>query len=565
MKSLKVLLAVMGVLFFTNISLAHTEKEPAQGKNILLYVTRDYGSPPLRLAFDEDLPFILAQECFAVTVEDRQSLPTLSAAILENYDQLWFVSTEGSDILTTDEIQAILSFHNAGKGIMVIGDGCSYDVPANQFSESLGVYFYLGGSCDWDHCGGSIGCPISTSDFISHEIWHNVSSIQANLNEGYLIATSPASIIATNNGINMVAVLDTSGGRVAWDATWYRFTDSSYYPDASIRHFDNAQYTRNLANWLARIPSYTRGDANGDSAIDIGDVVYLINYLFKNGQSPDPFKAGDASHDCLVDIADVVYLINYLFKGGLPPSCEEGSLSSSGALQSLSKGIKTATVSFQPTKSPENGFFEIPVAGNFVVDVAGVQLEISYDPKDITLLEPSLSTRTEGLQLYSDVKDGVLKIGILDMSGQNYIAPGEGPLVTLRAQGNDLSSLVIKEAILVDKDANKIPVEIVKSISTTENQSVPQEFTLSQNIPNPFNPETEISYVLPSACPVKLSIYNLLGEKVRTLVDGYQTTGHKTVRWDGADDLGNKVASGVYFYKLKAGEFTETKKMIMMK
>jgi hypothetical protein len=67
--------------------------------------------------------------------------------------------------------------------------------------------------------------------------------------------------------------------------------------------------------------SFLRGDANGDGTIDIADVVYLINYLFVNGPSPEPLETGDCNCDEVVDIADVVYLINYLFISGPPPNC----------------------------------------------------------------------------------------------------------------------------------------------------------------------------------------------------------------------------------------------------
>jgi predicted secreted hydrolase len=87
----------------------------------------------------------------------------------------------------------------------------------------------------------------------------------------------------------------------------------------------------------------------------------------------------------------------------------------------------------------------------------------------------------------------------------------------------------------------------------------------SSSYPNPFNPATEISYVLPNACDVELSIFNVLGQRVTTLVNEYQAAGHKTVRWDGTNKSGSKVASGVYFYQIRAGEITETKKMILMK
>jgi hypothetical protein len=64
---------------------------------------------------------------------------------------------------------------------------------------------------------------------------------------------------------------------------------------------------------------YVKGDANGDGKVSVGDVVYLINYLFKGGPAPNPMGAGDANHDGFVTVGDCVYLINYLFKGGSPP------------------------------------------------------------------------------------------------------------------------------------------------------------------------------------------------------------------------------------------------------
>ena len=67
--------------------------------------------------------------------------------------------------------------------------------------------------------------------------------------------------------------------------------------------------------------SFTRGDANGDGIIDLGDAVCILNYLFKGDDPPDPLEAGDANCDGIVDLADVVYLLNYLFKGGDPPGC----------------------------------------------------------------------------------------------------------------------------------------------------------------------------------------------------------------------------------------------------
>jgi len=94
---------------------------------------------------------------------------------------------------------------------------------------------------------------------------------------------------------------------------------------------------------------------------------------------------------------------------------------------------------------------------------------------------------------------------------------------------------------------------------------VPERFELNQNSPNPFNPITRIDYALPTATHVKLNIYNVLGQNVRTLVDEFQSADYHSVIWDGRNNGGVPVASGVYFYRIDAGEMSVTKKMMMLK
>ncbi len=81
----------------------------------------------------------------------------------------------------------------------------------------------------------------------------------------------------------------------------------------------------------------------------------------------------------------------------------------------------------------------------------------------------------------------------------------------------------------------------------------------------PIGREKEITYALPNACYVELSVHNLLGQRIKTLVDGYQSAGHKSVMWDGTDDESNLVVSGIYFYRIQAGEFAQCKKMVILK
>jgi phage baseplate assembly protein gpV len=95
--------------------------------------------------------------------------------------------------------------------------------------------------------------------------------------------------------------------------------------------------------------------------------------------------------------------------------------------------------------------------------------------------------------------------------------------------------------------------------------NVPRKFNLSQNFPNPFNPSTTIRYCLPVASSVKVIIYNMLGAKVRTIVDYYNDAGDYSIVWDGTNDQNNLVSSGIYFYCLTSNGFSQTMKMLLVR
>jgi photosystem II stability/assembly factor-like uncharacterized protein len=106
--------------------------------------------------------------------------------------------------------------------------------------------------------------------------------------------------------------------------------------------------------------------------------------------------------------------------------------------------------------------------------------------------------------------------------------------------------------------------EIITSISNNT-LTKPIDFHLMQNYPNPFNPGTNIEYELPNCCDVLLEIFNIQGEKVKTLVNKNQSSGKYSIYWDGKDDKGHQISSGVYFYNLYSKGATISKKMIFLK
>ena len=109
-------------------------------------------------------------------------------------------------------------------------------------------------------------------------------------------------------------------------------------------------------------------------------------------------------------------------------------------------------------------------------------------------------------------------------------------------------------------------VEIDAPTSTNnENNEVVAISSLEGNYPNPFNPETTIAFSTKENGNISLDIYNIRGQKVRTLLNETKQAGKHTVVWNGKDDNGKNVASGVFFYRMKSGKFSSTKKMILMK
>jgi hypothetical protein len=143
---------------------------------------------------------------------------------------------------------------------------------------------------------------------------------------------------------------------------------------------------------------------------------------------------------------------------------------------------------------------------------------------------------------------------------QPDIVPGRYE-ITITAQRMMAKSTALEHShIIVLKVNESSDVE-----TGTDNPNAPKTFTLFQNQPNPFNPTTQISYYLPKACHAKLTVYNVLGQSVRVLFNGYQEAGMQNVTWDGKNSNGVDLSSGIYFYRLQAGDFNQTKKMSLMK
>ncbi len=211
------------------------------------------------------------------------------------------------------------------------------------------------------------------------------------------------------------------------------------------------------------------GDFNYDGYVNLLDIIYAVNYILRSGDPPRSEKSADINADCKVNIVDIVYLVDFIFRGG--PTPKEGCVTSAAALATNLTTAETAEVGWGAISSLKNRFFQIPIQANFTGPVAGVMFQVEFDPQVLKAFEPQLTERTDDLELFCSIKENQITIGILDMTGQNYISAGEGALINLMFENKttreaDLSSIRITRSEFVNPQAQDLQVRIVKGMIT---------------------------------------------------------------------------------------------------
>jgi hypothetical protein len=119
--------------------------------------------------------------------------------------------------------------------------------------------------------------------------------------------------------------------------------------------------------------------------------------------------------------------------------------------------------------------------------------------------------------------------------------------------------------LIMNQPVQKAYLDWVQAKLSKVTDGSPTVFALHENYPNPFNPETNIRFDLPVGAQVEAAVYNVMGQKVKTLVLGYKEAGTYNITWNGTDDSNTEVAAGVYLLRLTAGEFARTQKMLLLK
>lgn len=149
-------------------------------------------------------------------------------------------------------------------------------------------------------------------------------------------------------------------------------------------------------------------------------------------------------------------------------------------------------------------------------------------------------------------RQAVVKTASADRTTLTVIVPSDLP-----------AGAVTVTVTVAAQTSNTVNFNFITGVQSRE--TFPVQFDLSQNYPNPFNPETQIQFELPTATQVSIEIYNIHGQKIRTLIDSRKTAGFHTVLWNGRMDSGEPAASGVYIYRLKTHEFVQSKRLLLLR
>jgi hypothetical protein len=205
----------------------------------------------------------------------------------------------------------------------------------------------------------------------------------------------------------------------------------------------------------------------------------------------------------------------------------------------------------------------LPINVDNASDIIAMNFTLEYNPHVLKAVGVSLTSLTQDYQVAHNVEPGRIKVAL---AGSRSIAE-LGAIVNLEfdvleSESPDAGSLLqITEMVIND---GSIAANI-QAARFEMGSAVPDEYALDQNYPNPFNPETTIKYQLPKSGKVVLKIYNSIGQEIRTLVNEEKEAGYHEARWDGRDNGGVSVSSGVYIYRIQAGDFISIKKMLFLR
>ncbi|HTY59345.1 MAG TPA: choice-of-anchor D domain-containing protein [Bacteroidota bacterium] len=304
-----------------------------------------------------------------------------------------------------------------------------------------------------------------------------------------------------------------------------------------------------------------KGDINLDDHVDILDLLLIVDHITgKSTLTGSQFSSADIypypNGDGAVNVQDLSLLQNVILTGMYPDGQRIQKTVVAPVLASNLKKVGQ-TMDARVTAYVTPMGIAIHLQNN--VPVKGLQVSLG----NIHAMPAGVKATTSMGNVFYGVDNEGLNVLLFSTNG-DVVAPGERTVAVLPFSLVNASGVTLTSVVLAGAD-NRVVTNAETVLSHEQPEELPSKYALQQNYPNPFNPSTEIRFSVPQTSAVKLVIYNALGQEVRTLVAGEVEQGTQVVRWDGRDNRGNTLSSGMYIYRMTAGNFSQSHKMMLLK
>ncbi len=315
------------------------------------------------------------------------------------------------------------------------------------------------------------------------------------------------------------------------------------------------------------------GDISGNGDVRAFDAVLALMHSVGIRNIRDEFFGGDegvflaisdVTRNLEVTSFDAVRILQFVVEliPGLPYLGTDGPAKVAD--------VSLRTVGFSDASRLSKYTLKVPLSIDDMSGVLGADISITYDSSKLKAVGVSPSGMLSSFVFQSNIVDDKVRIAFASA----YPVEGGGDMAYIQFEVVDGLSDELKDDLLkisgVQLNEGLIPAIIDQSELSLDESSTPETYALSQNFPNPFNPTTTIRFAVrpdDQRTNVELSVYNLSGQRIRTLISGKMESGEFAVTWDGKDEVGKEVASGVYLYRLDVDKnrFTQTRKMVLMR
>jgi len=305
------------------------------------------------------------------------------------------------------------------------------------------------------------------------------------------------------------------------------------------------------------IESLLYGDVSQNGNISGYDASLVLKYLVGTETLDETqLMVAEVTQDQTVSALDATAIAQYAIEiiDALPVS----------DTQNLAGG---GTLFINETMFQPGELLEVPVMLTNGDNLLSFELDLSYESEAITLESIAWSDFISHFTIEENYETGSIKVAGLgtEPDGEEGVFATVSLFIASSFTDESFDVTINKYRINESDPVEDVVVTFTNSALGIDENTIPTVYALHQNYPNPFNPTTQVKYALPETGSVQIMIYDLMGRKVRTLINSEQNAGFKTLQWNATNDRNELVSAGLYLYTIQAGEFRQTKKMVLLK